>query len=56
MALAGTRSAGAEGNWGDKEIEDGTVSVSKRGQGDIGSMNFDDFANMLKNEIDDKVR
>ncbi len=41
---------------GDKEVEDGTVSVSKRGQGDIGSMNFDDFANMLKEEIDNKVR
>ncbi len=41
---------------GDKEVEDGTVSVSKRGQGDIGSMNFDDFANMLEEEIDNKVR
>ena len=41
---------------GDKEVEDGTVSVSKRGQGDIGSMSFDDFANMLKEEIDNKVR
>ena len=41
---------------GDKEVEDGTVSVSKRGQGDIGSMAFDDFAAMLKEEIDNKVR
>ena len=41
---------------GDKEVEDGTVSVSKRGQGDIGSMNFDDFVAMLKKEIDEKVR
>ncbi len=41
---------------GDKEVEDGSVSVSKRGQGDIGSMSFDDFANMLKEEIDNKVR
>ena len=41
---------------GDKEVEDGTVSVSKRGQGDIGSMDFDAFANMLKEEIDNKVR
>ncbi len=41
---------------GDKEVEDGTVSVSKRGQGDIGSMNFDDFADMLKEEIENKVR
>ena len=41
---------------GDKEVEDGTVSVSKRGQGDIGSMNFDDFVAMLQKEIDEKVR
>lgn len=41
---------------GDKEVEDGTVSVSKRGQGDIGSMAFDDFAAMLQKEIDEKVR
>ena len=41
---------------GDKEVEDGTVSVSKRGQGDIGSMSFDDFTAMLKEEIDNKVR
>ena len=41
---------------GDKEVEDGTVSVSKRGQGDIGSMNFDEFVAMLKKEIDEKVR
>ena len=41
---------------GDKEVEDGTVSVSNRGQGDIGSMSFDDFTAMLKEEIDNKVR
>ena len=41
---------------GDKEVEDGTVSVSKRGQGDIGSMDFDAFVAMLKEEIDNKVR
>ncbi len=41
---------------GDKEVEEGSVSVSKRGQGDIGSMSFDDFANMLKEEIENKVR
>ena len=41
---------------GDKEVEEGSVSVSKRGQGDIGSMSFDDFTAMLKEEIDNKVR
>ena len=41
---------------GDKELEDGTVSVSRRGKGDIGSMKVEDFADMLKSEIDNKVR
>ncbi len=41
---------------GDKEVENETVSVSKRGQGDIGSMDFNAFAEMLKEEIDNKVR
>ncbi len=41
---------------GDKEVEEGSVSVSKRGVGDIGSMSFDDFSVMLKKEIDEKVR
>ncbi len=41
---------------GDKEVEEGSVSVSKRGVGDIGSMSFDDFAAMLKKEVDEKVR
>ena len=29
---------------GDKEIEDGTVSVRKRGEGDIGARDVDSFA------------
>ncbi len=41
---------------GDKELEDGTVSVSKRGVGDIGSMDFEAFADMLKTEVENKVR
>ncbi len=41
---------------GDKEVEEGSVSVSKRGVGDIGSMSFNDFAAMLKKEVDEKVR
>ncbi len=41
---------------GDKEVEEGSVSVSKRGVGDIGSMSFDDFADMLKKEVEEKVR
>ncbi len=41
---------------GDKEVEEGSVSVSKRGVGDIGSMSFDDFAAMLIKEVEEKVR
>ena len=40
---------------GDKEVENGTVSVSKRGQGDIGSMEFDAFVATLQKEIDEKL-
>ena len=28
---------------GDKEIEDGAVSVRKRGEGDLGAKNVDEF-------------
>ncbi|MBO5746599.1 MAG: threonine--tRNA ligase [Clostridia bacterium] len=37
---------------GDKEIETNTVSVRKRGGVDLGSMSLDDFAAMLREEID----
>ena len=40
---------------GDKEAEEGTVSVRKRGQGDIGSMTIADFAALAVQEIKDKV-
>ncbi|MDD6021383.1 MAG: threonine--tRNA ligase [Acutalibacteraceae bacterium] len=39
---------------GDKEAADGTVSVRKRGEGDIGSMSIDDFAALAKADIDSK--
>ena len=40
---------------GDKEAEEGTVSVRKRGQGDIGSMTIAEFAEKAMQEINDKV-
>ncbi len=40
---------------GDKEAEEGTVSVRKRGEGDIGSMTIDAFAERAMQEINDKV-
>lgn len=40
---------------GDNEVEGGTVSVRKRGEGDIGSMEASALADMLKNEVDTKA-
>jgi len=40
---------------GDKEIENGTVSVRKRGGVDMGAMKVDDFAKFILKEIKDKV-
>ncbi|HPY82738.1 MAG: threonine--tRNA ligase [Bacteroidales bacterium] len=37
---------------GEKEEEEGTVSVRKQGEGDIGTMKIEDFANHIKNEIE----
>lgn len=39
---------------GDKEMEEGTVSVRRRGEGDIGAMKKDAFVLMLKDENDMK--
>jgi threonyl-tRNA synthetase len=40
---------------GEKEIEEKTVAVRKRGQGDIGSMEADEFVGMIEREIEMKV-
>ncbi len=40
---------------GDKEVEEGTVSVRKRSQGDVGSMKKEDFFALCKKENDEKV-
>ncbi len=39
---------------GDKELEDGTVSVRSRARGDLGVMSYDEFYDMIKKEIDEK--
>ena len=36
---------------GEKEVENGTVAVRRRGEGDIGAMNQDEFIAMLQKEI-----
>ena len=40
---------------GDKEVEENTVSVRKRGEGDIGAMDKDNFFALLKKENDEKI-
>lgn len=39
---------------GDKEVEEGTVTVRHRGEGDIGSMKIDEFIAKLQKEIEEK--
>lgn len=39
---------------GDKEMEEGTVTVRHRGEGDIGSMQIDEFIAKLQKEIQEK--
>ncbi len=39
---------------GDKEVENGTVSVRRRGEGDIGAMAKEDFFALVKEENDTK--
>ena len=36
---------------GEKEQAEGTVSVRKQGQGDQGSMKFEDFAKKINEEV-----
>lgn len=40
---------------GEKEANERTVSVRRRGQGDQGSMNFDDFVELILKEVESKV-
>lgn len=41
---------------GDKDIENGAVSVRSRKKGDMGSIPVDEFIKMIKEEIDTKAR
>ena len=41
---------------GDKDIENGTVSVRSRKKGDMGSMNIDEFIKMIVEEVETKAR
>ena len=40
---------------GEKEVESGTVSVRKRGEGDIGAMSIADFIDSAKTDVAEKA-
>ena len=40
---------------GEKELENGTVSVRKQGEGDKGSMKIEEFAEFIRREINKEV-
>ena len=40
---------------GKNEMEAGTISVRKKGEGDIGSMKAEELISLLKKEIDSKA-
>lgn len=41
---------------GDKDIENGTVSVRSRKKGDMGSMSIDEFVKLISEEVETKAR
>jgi threonyl-tRNA synthetase len=41
---------------GEQEAENGTVSVRKHGEGDIGTMSVEDFAQIIKKEVDNTLK
>lgn len=41
---------------GDKDVENGAVSVRSRKAGDMGSMSVDEFVEMIKTEVEEKRR
>src|SRR5690606_28634571 len=40
---------------GEKEAETNSVSVRKHGEGDIGTMSIEEFANLVNKEISDQI-
>ncbi|MCP9198269.1 threonine--tRNA ligase [Gramella sp. GC03-9] len=41
---------------GEQEAEDGTVSVRRHGEGDLGAMKIEDFANLINTEISSTLK
>ena len=40
---------------GEKEVAENTVSVRKQGEGDLGSMKTEEFAQLINDEINEKL-
>ena len=40
---------------GEKEAENGEVSVRRQGEGDKGTMNFEEFAKILNEEVQNMI-
>jgi threonyl-tRNA synthetase len=40
---------------GEKEVENGTISVRKQGEGDLGSMKLDEFVSFINSEIKKEI-
>jgi len=40
---------------GDKDVENGVVSVRSRDKGDLGAMTYEDFFAKIKYENDEKI-
>ena len=40
---------------GDKEIEEGSVAIRKRGEGPVGSLKVEEFLSKIEKEIKDRV-
>ncbi|MBS4879343.1 MAG: threonine--tRNA ligase [Firmicutes bacterium] len=41
---------------GDRDLENGTVSPRHRAAGDLGAMSFEDFEDLLKKVVDEKIK
>ena len=41
---------------GDRDIENGTVSPRHRAEGDLGAMDFEAFAALLRDVVDSKAK
>ena len=41
---------------GDRDMAENTVSVRHRAEGDLGAMSYDDFAGLLKDVVDNKLK